>query len=80
MWCDLLSSFGLRIGAAKSRLMHLILHLQALTPTERDWVDAYHAEVWDKVSPRVSGPALEWLRANTAPLEVVQAAPALVAA
>ena len=45
-------------------------------------MDAYHAEVWDKVSPRVSGSALEWLRVNTAPLEVgvAQKAPELVAA
>lgn len=26
------------------------------------------AQVWDTVSPRVSGKALEWLRANTKPL------------
>jgi len=58
----------------------MILCLQAMTKMEREWVDAYHAEVWDKVSTRVSGPALDWLKANTAPLEVAQAAPALVAA
>jgi Xaa-Pro aminopeptidase len=53
-----------------------------MTQMERDWVDAYHAEVWDKVSPRVSGAALEWLRINTAPLQMSAAKPApqLVAA
>ena len=54
--------------------------VQAMTQAERDWVDAYHAEVWDKVSPRVSGVALEWLRANTALLQSAQPAPELVAA
>ena len=51
-----------------------------MTHMERDWVDAYHAEVWDKVSPRLSGPALEWLRTNTSPLQVAQAAPAALVA
>ena len=43
---------------------------QVLSDTEVDWVNAYHAEVWDKVSPRLSGAPLEWLRANTAPLSL----------
>ena len=44
--------------------------LQALAASELAWVDAYHAEVWEKVSPRLSGAPLEWLRINTAPLAV----------
>ncbi|MCU0827305.1 MAG: aminopeptidase P family protein [Tabrizicola sp.] len=28
---------------------------------ERDWLDAYHAEVLKKLAPRVSAPTLEWL-------------------
>ena len=30
----------------------------------------YHREVWEKASSRMSGDLLEWLRDNTAPLEV----------
>ena len=44
--------------------------MQVLSDTEVDWVNAYHAEVWDKVSLRLSSDALEWLRTNTAPLSV----------
>lgn len=43
---------------------------QVLSETEVDWVNTYHREVWDKVSPRLSGDVLEWLRTNTAPLAV----------
>ena len=46
---------------------------QVLSESEVAWVDAYHAEVWDKVSPRLSGDVLEWLRENTKPLEVLAA-------
>lgn len=50
---------------------HLCLHpVQVLSADEVAWVDAYHAEVYSKVSPRLSGDALDWLRTNTAPLEV----------
>jgi Xaa-Pro aminopeptidase len=43
-----------------------------MSPKEIEWVNAYHAEVWDKVSPRLDGAALEWLRASTAPLHSPQ--------
>jgi Xaa-Pro aminopeptidase len=39
-----------------------------LSPEEVDWLDAYHAEVLARVSPRVDGPALDWLRKRTQPL------------
>jgi Xaa-Pro aminopeptidase len=35
---------------------------------ERDWLDAYHATVLARIGPRVSAPALDWLRAACAPL------------
>ena len=35
---------------------------------ERAWLDAYHAQVWELVSPRCTGAALAWLRENTLPL------------
>lgn len=44
--------------------------LQILSEHEKRWVDEYHAEVWQKVSPRLEGQQgpLEWLRAHTRPL------------
>ena len=49
---------------------------QVLSKSEVEWVNNYHKEVWEKASPRMSGELLEWLRENTARLEV----PAQVAA
>jgi Xaa-Pro aminopeptidase len=39
-----------------------------LTPAERDWIDAYHAEVLARIGPRVEGEARAWLGAACAPL------------
>lgn len=39
-----------------------------LSADELDWIDAYHAEVAEKIGPRVSHAAQEWLKAATAPL------------
>ena len=39
-----------------------------LSTDEVAWLDAYHAEVLRRVSPRVGGAALEWLQRRTAPL------------
>jgi Xaa-Pro aminopeptidase len=41
---------------------------ERLAPGERAWVDAYHAEVREKIGPRVSGAVRDWLEAATAPL------------
>ncbi len=40
----------------------------ALAPGERDWLDAYHARVLEKLGKRVSGATLDWLSAACAPL------------
>ena len=32
------------------------------------WIDAYHAEVWEKLSPQVSGEAKAWLEKACRPL------------
>lgn len=40
----------------------------ALSPAERAWLDAYHAEVLAKIGPKVSGKAHDWLKAACAPL------------
>jgi Xaa-Pro aminopeptidase len=39
-----------------------------LSQAERDWVDAYHAAVLDRIGPRTGGAARAWLEAACAPL------------
>lgn len=39
-----------------------------LTKPERDWLNAYHAEVAEKIGPRVGSAAKLWLDAATAPM------------
>ncbi|KFI32322.1 X-Pro aminopeptidase [Haematobacter missouriensis] len=39
-----------------------------LSPEERFWIDAYHAEVLERIGERVSPETLDWLRRATAPL------------
>ncbi len=38
-----------------------------LEPQERTWLDAYHARVWNEISPLVEGAARLWLEGATAP-------------
>jgi Xaa-Pro aminopeptidase len=40
----------------------------ALSPGERDWLNAYHAETLAKLSPRLSAAARAWLEQAAAPL------------
>jgi Xaa-Pro aminopeptidase len=37
-----------------------------LTVDEREWFNAYHAEVRERLSPLLDGAALEWLQVRTA--------------
>ena len=50
---------------------------QVMTPEELAWVDAYHAEVREKVAPRLEAlpEVLHWLEANTAPLGLANGKP-----
>ncbi|MBT8474279.1 MAG: M24 family metallopeptidase C-terminal domain-containing protein, partial [Alphaproteobacteria bacterium] len=36
-----------------------------LSVGERDWLNAYHAEVCDKIAPRVSEATRDWLKQAT---------------
>jgi Xaa-Pro aminopeptidase len=45
-----------------------LINADELAPWERDWLDGYHAQVWDVISPRVSASARDWLRQATAAL------------
>ncbi len=38
---------------------------QLLSKEERDWLNAYHARVWEKVGPQLEGEAKAWLEAAT---------------
>ncbi|MEM6609871.1 MAG: aminopeptidase P family protein [Pseudomonadota bacterium] len=40
----------------------------ALSPAERAWIDAYHAQVADKIGPQLDADAAAWLSQATAPL------------
>jgi Xaa-Pro aminopeptidase len=39
-----------------------------LTPAERDWLDAYHAEVLARVGPTLDAEHRDWLAAKCAPI------------
>ena len=45
----------------------LILAVE-LSPGERRWLDAYHAEVAEKLGSRVSGATVAWLKDACAPI------------
>ncbi|KAJ7526661.1 hypothetical protein O6H91_16G017600 [Diphasiastrum complanatum] len=42
-----------------------MLDLALLSEEEIMWINDYHAEVWNKVSPLVKGDALDWLQSQT---------------
>eukprot|EP00898_Chlorokybus_atmophyticus_P005799 jgi/Chlat1/621/Chrsp103S08590 len=45
-----------------------LLALEIMSESEVQWLNAYHTQVWEKVSPLIQGDALEWLRRNTQPV------------
>ncbi len=45
-----------------------LIDAAALSRGERDWLNAYHAEVLSRIGPRVSGGARDWLATAAAPL------------
>lgn len=45
-----------------------LLALSLLSHSEINWLNDYHSQVWEKVSPLLAGSALEWLWNNTQPL------------
>lgn len=45
-----------------------LIDVTMLSPGERVWIDAYHAEVLGKIGSRVTGDVLDWLKAATAAL------------
>ncbi len=45
-----------------------LIDVDMLSPAERAWTDAYHAQVLAIVGPQLDGAALDWLKAQCAPL------------
>ncbi|CBI36798.3 unnamed protein product, partial [Vitis vinifera] len=45
-----------------------LVELSLLSTAEIDWLNDYHSEVWEKVSPLLDGSARQWLWDNTRPL------------
>ena len=45
-----------------------VLIPEMMAPWERDWLNAYHAEVVERVGPRLSEPARNWLLAAARPI------------
>ncbi|KAL7126430.1 hypothetical protein ABFS83_14G186600 [Erythranthe nasuta] len=45
-----------------------LIDLSIVSATEIDWLNDYHKQVWEKVSPLLEGPAQQWLWNNTRPL------------
>ncbi|SFG51395.1 aminopeptidase P family protein [Sulfitobacter dubius] len=45
-----------------------LIDIKALSPEARDWLNAYHRDVAEKIGPRVSPVTKLWLDAATAPL------------
>ena len=44
------------------------MDMALLRPDEREWINAYHATVRERLAPRVEGEALAWLMLRTAPI------------
>lgn len=46
-----------------------LIAVESLNDQEIDWVNSYHSQVWDNISPRLSCKKdLDWLRVKTAPI------------
>lgn len=45
-----------------------LIELDLITPTERAWLDAYHARVWREIGPLLDGEVKAWLETATQPL------------
>ena len=43
---------------------------ELLSAADIKWLDEYHTQVWDTVSPRCEGAARDWLRSQTQPMAV----------
>ena len=53
-------------------LQRKLIDISALSASEVAWIDAYHARIWEEISPRLTDDqeATAWLKAATEPLKV----------
>jgi len=60
----------MNFGWCRSPIHKKLIDLTLLNVEEKKWVNDYHAEVWEKVSPRLQHDqrALDWLRRETTAL------------
>lgn len=77
--------FGGKQFLGFEQLTHVPIQTSLLAPEllsaeDVAWLDAYHARVRERVLPRVSGRAREWLLAATEPLDLAKLAAAAAAA
>lgn len=61
---DMLSFLNLTWVPIDKRLIKTSL----LSPAETQWINAYHAEVWDRISDRLGDATKQWLASATSPL------------
>ncbi len=47
---------------------HDLIDKDLLSRAERDYINTYHAKVWEEISPRVEGDVRDWLKKACAPL------------
>ena len=45
-----------------------LIEVDMLSGEERDWLNAYHAEVFARIAPLVDADTKAWLEAATAPI------------
>lgn len=45
-----------------------LIEVDMLSRAERDYINAYHAQVWDEIGGRVQGEVKQWLKAACAPI------------
>ncbi|WP_338719961.1 aminopeptidase P family protein [Devosia sp. XK-2] len=43
-----------------------LIALDLMTEAERNWLNAYHARIWNEIGPLVTGPIKDWLKGATA--------------
>ena len=60
-------SHALELGGAERSLIGLLdaIDPQYLSEREKGWLNAYHKEVFEKLSPYLTGDETEWLRKYT---------------
>ena len=51
-----------------------LISLSLLDNKERDWINNYHTQCWQRVKDHVTGPTKAWLKTMTRPLQNIKSA------